>query len=923
MNNRLLVKPFVDGLIRECIEKELKGWGVEYQGMRSILEKTAGSFDNIFREKSLLIAVNYLTVWSEDQKREKITADSLYALGTRYRLGNDYEYAVEYFKPAMLQYKSIGDERGEAEILGSYGAINFNQSEFESALEYYRAALVKREKIDDKVLIGNTLSSIGSVYFEYYKDYDRALIYLDKAEAVRSETGETSALGRTIHVKAATLEEKGQLERALEYFRKSYELNIMSGAKLLAAQAALHSGQILNTIGMYPDALVELEKSITLYKEINSKPGEGNVLSQIGFVYSNLGDLNTAINKINEAAAIMKELNDMEGFAGVLNHLGIVLADAGRYEKALEYYFQSLGIFTSMEDKLLVLPVLSNIGNVYHYLKDYSKAEDYHARGLKICREHYAKNEEVHCLLNLANDQLLLGKLDSAKINYDLAGEIAKPFNNPDLDWRILVGSAEYYEQTREITKAIELNDSALTVLEELRNSLQTTEQKATYMASERYIYEDIINFLMLLHENNDKGGYDALAFSYAERSKSRVLLDLLLESKLSLDDSAKLVEHISSELLSLEKAKQICSDKNTVIFNYFTGDSSSCLWIVTKSSDRLFRIPARNKLQEQIEIIRFGLLDPKQDVSEFFTRAAVSLYDELIKPAESFLSEKSKLIIIPDGILNYLPFEVLLTDINSKTLEDSFSALPLLVKKYPVSYAQSASVLKYLLTEKTGNETDKSGSKKIIAFGDPVIKNESSISVINYPRLEYSGKEIENIASFFKKGNAEICLRDDATEENVKRESVLKKFNYVHFATHGFIDENKPDLSSLLLSVDKNSTEDGLLQMREIFNLKLNADLVVLSACQTGLGKLIRGEGIVGLTRAFMYAGTPSVLVSLWSVSDISTATLMGEFYKNLIKNKLSKTEALRKAQLTLMSDNKYAHPFYWAPFILIGDWR
>ncbi len=134
---------------------------------------------------------------------------------------------------------------------------------------------------------------------------------------------------------------------------------------------------------------------------------------------------------------------------------------------------------------------------------------------------------------------------------------------------------------------------------------------------------------------------------------------------------------------------------------------------------------------------------------------------------------------------------------------------------------------------------------------------------------------------------------------------------------------KKKPDFSSLVLSKDTNSGEDGFLQATEIFNLNLNADLVVLSACQTGLGKLVRGEGMIGLTRAFMYAGTPAVMVSLWSVSDISTATLMGEFYRNLVKHNLNKTDALRKAQLALLKDGKFAHPFYWAPFVLVGDWR
>jgi CHAT domain-containing protein len=252
-----------------------------------------------------------------------------------------------------------------------------------------------------------------------------------------------------------------------------------------------------------------------------------------------------------------------------------------------------------------------------------------------------------------------------------------------------------------------------------------------------------------------------------------------------------------------------------------------------------------------------------------------------------------------------------------------SYADLPFLVKKYPVSYAQSASVLSTLLAKETTGASARIGNKYLFAFGDPVYEDSSNLSIAKYPRLDFSRKEIETIAAFFNAGSSDICLRNNATEENFKLKKDLDKFNYIHFATHGLINEEKPDLSALVLTSNRGSGEDGLLQATEIFKLKLNADLVVLSACQTGLGKLVRGEGMVGLTRAFMYAGTPSVVVSLWSVSDMSTAALMGEFYKNLIKNKLSKTASLRNAQLALINDPKYAHPFFWAPFVLIGDWR
>jgi len=280
----------------------------------------------------------------------------------------------------------------------------------------------------------------------------------------------------------------------------------------------------------------------------------------------------------------------------------------------------------------------------------------------------------------------------------------------------------------------------------------------------------------------------------------------------------------------------------------------------------------------------------------------------------------------VADDILNYLPFEVLLTERTVTNNKGTFQGLPFLVRKYPLSYIQSSAVLNTVLSYREGTAGRKQSTKSLIAFGDPVYGMKDNLpgeGTGKYSRLEYSGKEVERIASFFRRDSAEIYLGDQATEENVKLNERLCKAGYLHFATHGFIDEAKPDLSALVLSQGNGSGEDGLLQANEIFNLKLNAGLVVLSACQTGLGKLIRGEGMVGLTRAFMYAGTPSVLVSLWSVSDNSTALLMGEFYKNLIRNKLSKTDALRKAQLALMSDQQFAHPFYWAPFVLIGDWR
>jgi len=921
-NHRLFIKPFVDELVKESISMELKGKLDEAEQLNRMAAKTAEVFNRIFNEKSLLIAVNYLKIWSKGQKGQKLVADSLYAAGTRLRAGEPQK-AIEIYNQAGEIYKSIGDERGQSEILGGLGYIYSTITDYKTSLSYYLDALPKREKVDDKVLIGNTLNSLGSLYYGIFKEYAPALDYFDKAEIVRREIGDSLNLGRTIHLKASTLENLSQFERSLAYYRRSFELNQASGDQGRVEQSLLKSGTILNNMGKYQDALESLGKAEKMYMNLGDSTGLSDSYTQIGFVYLRLGDLNATLEKFSQAVNITEKQNDQWGLAGVYNNMGLMLKEAGRYEKALEYANKALGLYEKLQDQASIIICLNNIGTIFFDMKDYPEAEEYHLKGLKISRELKILDQEASYLLNLANDRVMMGKAAEALLSYKEGFEIARKLNNPDLIWKFITGLAETYETSGEFDKVVELNDTALKIIEGLRNTLPGQDFKASFMAKERYVYEDIIDLLEKLHEREPAKGYDKLAFSYAEQSKSRVLMDLLSGSP-----ADSIINHSGSEdnpdpqPMDINELMELLPDKNNVILEYSVGDSSSCLWVVTKSRYKLYKLPARKKLQEQIETIRFALLEPSEGVSEFFTQAGTSLYNELIKPAEAFIGKKSRLVIIPDGVLNYLPFEVLFNE--DKTIKKaSYADIPFLVKKYPVSYVQSAGILKTLFTKQAGRKESTGQNKRLLAFGDPVYEDTLNTLIVKYPRLGFSGREVEAIASFFDPGSSDIYLRDKATEESFKQKDNLQEFNYLHFATHGIIDEDKPDLSSLVLTSRKDSGEDGYLQAQEIFSLKLNPDLVVLSACQTGLGKLIRGEGMVGLTRAFMYAGTPSVVVSLWSVSDISTADLMEEFYKNLIKNKLSKTDALRKAQLSLISDPKYSHPFYWAPFILIGDWR
>jgi CHAT domain-containing protein len=301
---------------------------------------------------------------------------------------------------------------------------------------------------------------------------------------------------------------------------------------------------------------------------------------------------------------------------------------------------------------------------------------------------------------------------------------------------------------------------------------------------------------------------------------------------------------------------------------------------------------------------------------------ASKRIYKELFFPLSSLDPDSFKnIIIIPSSVLYYLPFETL---IDPKHKNDY------LISKYQISYMPSSISLIYLSL----NRKNKTYKKDLLAFGNPVIKekikdngsNSSHILIELYKNqdfefspLPYSEKEIKSISELFKEKRKDVFLRENASEVNLKKTSLLD-YKIIHFSCHGFIDENYPSRSSLVLSLKNGKEEDGFLQVKEIYDLKINPQLIVLSACQTGRGIIKRGEGVLGLPRVFFYTGAESVLSSLWGVRDKQTAKFMKLFYKQLASGK-SKAHSLQRAKIEFIRSKKYSNPFYWAPFILNGE--
>jgi CHAT domain-containing protein len=439
---------------------------------------------------------------------------------------------------------------------------------------------------------------------------------------------------------------------------------------------------------------------------------------------------------------------------------------------------------------------------------------------------------------------------------------------------------------------------------------------------------------------------------------------------------SPKYAALTGAQPLTLADVQQKVLDDNTVLLEYALGPDTSYLFAVTKSGISLYKLPRHADVDKLATDFRAQLIPPKlqrrivgidvaadqqrglgivQGPSEDlppFAAASNALYKAVIEPATSVIGDK-RILVVADGALNYIPFEALVKNSDGA----DYASLNYLVKTNEIVYSPSASVVaairqgssanagKSMLVvadpvfsaddprAKGGADTSQSGETRGLGLGleaavDDVANNGDASAAsggLHLARLAGTRTEADEISAIARTGGANADLWTDlnASEDNVKTRDV-SSYRYLHVATHGLLDADRPQFTGVVLSLVGNKTNDGFLRTDEIFNLKLGSPLVMLSACETGLGKEKRGEGVIGLTRAFMYAGAPTVGVSLWSVADKSTADLMTDFYKRLLgATPQPAGAAMRDAQLAMINGKKYSAPFYWAPFVLVGEWK
>jgi CHAT domain-containing protein/Tfp pilus assembly protein PilF len=719
---------------------------------------------------------------------------------------------------------------------------------------------------------------------------------------------------------------------------------------------------------------------------------ETDCLNNIALVYLNLGDYAKALRYLEEAFAIDIKKNGILEMCIELNNIGEILrnrasttSDNTQFARAIDYFSRALELSRKTNVEKIEAYSLNNLGLTYSSLGQYPIALGHFHAALEKANALGRKGDAGTILCNIGQTHLQIGDFAAAKKFFLRAIDLALKANRDEVLWETYLGLGKCLENDQELDSALSCYRKAADIVDMIRRRLAWDDQKTGFERDKWKLYEAWIDALFTREQLRPSAVSELEIWRTIERAKASAFVeelyqvenprrrpfvpqDLVAQQQLTRrisqtiskladgglspekrksllvglerveDEYASLINRfrveaadslvLPDEKLSLETVRKSILDPETAILEFFLGEKRSFEVLVTQTQLVIRPLPRRAEIEDSLRAYLKLLSSPPKGRFPGF-EAARRIYTELISPlAERLPPSVQNLVVIPDGILCYLPFETLVRDGHDDANRK------FMIETYQVSYAPSVSSLALLARPRSGDVS----AGKILALGNPVYASRHPIgpphqngsgdvlreiyleSGFDFSELPYSKREVQEIGRIFGPEFVDTYVGSEAREEVIKKAS-LTDYRIIHFACHGFLDESAPLRSALVLSMDDDPEEDGFLQAREIYELRLDADLVILSACQTGRGRLENGEGVLGLPRTFFCAGARSAISSLWKISDRSTSSLMRNFYRFLASG-LNKAQALRQAKLKMLR-SRLRHPFYWAGFVLNGDYR
>ena len=932
-------------------------------------------------EKSIFCSQKALKIYKEELGETHVEVANVYGiLGCAYEQKLEFDLSLENLLKEFEFYKKLLSDNDTAlyqKCIG-LGNVYYAKSEYNKALEFYLNALKIKTITRRWTSVMNvwTCQLIGNTYLAK-AEYDKALEYQLKALDYCAEIGDVGEPQFKEYIIASCNKEIGntyistsEYDLAIVYLLKSMKGMPFSG-KLELAGVYTNLGNVYSIKDEYDKALLCYEKSLTLNQpdsitQQSSSLTELHNYMNIGDVWSRKKDYYKALEYYNKSLTLNKDIfkKKHSELAKNYNLIGNAYSNLNDNNLALNFYQKALCANLRNYNDTLAFTLNPKI-NDYLDFKELIKSLQGKAKVLKALADNENKNKASINILNLSIVELRNLALQNYILCDTVITQVRKSISKTSDKLAIGTLASQVYDDAINICINLAITNDYLKVNTYNELAFYFAEQNKSIVLLEAISGKEGLKFVgipdsLVQKEHNlmiDIAFYEKKLAEVKDSADKVILRSRLFTFNRQYEELIKTIESNYPEYSKLKyntqtptiKELQNFLDEKTAIRTYFSGNNELHIFTLTKEKLDINQIPYSGNLTDSIKLFRYGLINLSPRMQENYRRLGFYLYQMLFPDINSIDSKIENIIIIPDGGLATIPFESLLTESYEGNINE-YKEYPYLLKKLNISYSYSANL--YYQTF----YTNKSSTTEITNLNDwiglaPVFNNPTKQNItrsttelkrslnwlktdslmvsrpmfdLNYiTPLPATETETEAIFKLYedKKLKAKILLHDDANEQLIKA-GELEKFKILHFATHGFVNSMRPELSGLLLAQDTTGGEDGVLYSGEIYNLKLNADLVVLSACETGLGKIQKGEGIIGLTRALLYAGAKNIVVSLWKVADESTSDLMVDFYKGSLtsKGKLSYSEALRSAKLKMISEGKYAHPLYWSPFILIG---
>jgi CHAT domain-containing protein/tetratricopeptide (TPR) repeat protein len=865
--------------------------------------------------KESIELLNRALITFESSQDSKGKAETLGELCSATWRTGQYQEAKTFCDNSLKLSYQIGDRLTETNCFRELGSISWQLGMYQEANDYYKKSLKTSQEIGDRAGESKTLGNLGGIATGLGK-YQESIDYFKRSFKISEEIGDLSTAANALHNIGSTAVILGRYQEAIDYYEKSLKTAQEIGDPILAANASQNLGAVANLLGKYPEALDYCNKSLKIAGGINDLGLKSIALRCLGDAAVNLVEYQEATNYYKGSLVISTKLGNVPTQLSALNGLGIVTQRLGRNQEAIEYYKKYLKMSQEIGSRSGEANALHNLGITNIVLSKYPEAISYYQKSLKIAQDIGELGTQMNALNGLGFINYILGNKSksieylqqSTRINDTLRlnlgdGDKVSLFNLQASSYKLLAiaemrrgnlsdslitverGRARPFAEL--VSKRIENNLSVLSsstiTLEEIKN--QAKSRQATIVSysgipdfDKKLIGDIPYKYLVYLVKPNGK-----ITVRELPLPKNLDLKQLVQDNRISLGQSSGRGQRSSNPELILGMLVALKEDPQ---------DKPPGRRIVSIDKSKQ-EATLKNLENGTIDIVKVEQIAPiRKNVKPHLRQ----LHKILIEPIADLLptNERSPVIFIPDGALYEVPFAAL-QDAQSRYLIDI----------HTISVAPSLAVLAQTSQLKK-RPIDKLASTLVV--GNPDFTRQQEYK--NLEPLPFSEVEANSVARLL---NSNLLLGAAASKEAVL--PLLSRARILHFATHGVPDQSKGLNGAIVLT--GTASDQGFLRAEEVVKMKLNADLVVLSACDTGLGK-ITSDGVIGLSRSFIAAGTSSVIVSMWSVNDESTAFLMTAFYQYIGAGQ-GKSEALRNAMLKTKA--KYPNPYFWSGMTLIGE--